>query len=309
MELGLEGLVASRGHADAFQVPEFGLGLADCDRCGARPDRRLALEPQHRKRCALRGRVEDAELHRPRVAALVPGPISHHAGLRFPGGAGDDLAQGLFGGAEVTGHLDMGHIQRLPDLVEAVGHAVLGQMVPQLEPRRMEEIPQGLLILVPVHPALHRAPFPGDLRAFCRQKCPAEKVGEGGQLRAGWTGLLFRRHLTLFHPVVHRSPAGAVGGDRGSEVERCQVQAALVRVRVMAFQAVAFEEGLDRLRCGCRPGSSESDSGRQDKEEASGVPDHDGVEGISSPQPTFRSNRHLQGIVRSPGLAGRDRGR
>ena len=58
--------------------------------------------------------------------------------------------------------MDMRYVQCFSYLVEPVSDAVFGQHVLNLKPRRVQQIAQGVLVLLPVHPA-KCGPAAGDV--------------------------------------------------------------------------------------------------------------------------------------------------
>ena len=119
-ELRLDRLVGAGDDADALEFALGGVGLADRRRGLAGADLRLGRVTQRREGRALGGRVEDRELHRADVAALVAGEEATRRARQFLGRGDEHLAERVLRGREVTGKLHMRDVQRLTALVEAM---------------------------------------------------------------------------------------------------------------------------------------------------------------------------------------------
>ena len=72
--------------------------------------------------------------------------------------------QGVVGRVHEPLHRQVGHVERLAALVEAIGLAVLGQPVGDLRPRDAEQVAQGVLVLVAIEPPQGRPALAGQGR-------------------------------------------------------------------------------------------------------------------------------------------------
>ena len=132
-------------------------------RGAAGADVRLGVRVEHRERQPV---GQGAVLARPPVAQarLVAG-VQLAGRLRRPLQARRRRQpQGVVGRVHEPLHRQVGHVERLAALVEAVGLAVLGQPVGDLRPRDAEQVAQGVLVLVPVEPPQRRPALAGQGR-------------------------------------------------------------------------------------------------------------------------------------------------
>ena len=95
----------------------------------------------------------------------------------------DHLANGVIGGAHIAGDVDVRDVEHVRTLVEAVGFAILRKLALDLEPRRMEQIAEGVFVFVGVEAALGGAS--GDGGGFA--------LGGGERRRREIAGRLFER--------------------------------------------------------------------------------------------------------------------
>ena len=207
-ELGLDRLVTAGHHAERLPLPRLRVGAADRRGGLLVEDVRLGLRAEQREGGPLGAPVERAELHQSDEVRLLPGIVPYGRGLRALRPGGRRLAEGIFGGPEVAGHLDVRHVERRAGLVEPMRLAVLGEHVAELEPGGAQEVAEGVLVFVTVEPPPDGpAGCPGPLVVG---RC--EAVGEPGQECAavGRSGLvrLLRRHLAVADAVVDRDPPG-----------------------------------------------------------------------------------------------------
>ena len=77
-----------------------------------------------------------------------------------------DLTQRIFGGTDVARQLNVGHVEGLARLIEAVRLRVFRQGFAQVEPRRMQEVTQGVLVFETIEPTFHRPAFRLNARIF-----------------------------------------------------------------------------------------------------------------------------------------------
>src|SRR6185437_8951273 len=78
------------------------------------------------------------------------------------------LANGVIGGADVSGDVDVRDIERVRDLVEAERLAVFGELPLQLKPGRMQQVAQGVFVFVGIQASLGDAPYRGGQLGLCR---------------------------------------------------------------------------------------------------------------------------------------------
>src|SRR5690606_1493189 len=115
--------------------------------------------------------------------------------------------------------------------------AVLRERIPDLQPRRAQQVPKRVLVLVSVEPSARGAPLggyprgfgPGDASGECLEKLVANSL-PGMPSGVRW-------HLTGLHPVVHLHPRGKDRGIAEVEIERLEIQIALPRGGVVAVEA------------------------------------------------------------------------
>ena len=244
-ELRLDGLIRAGDDADALELALSRVRLADGDRRLARPDFGLRGEAQGREGRAFRRLIEDRELHRPGVAALVAGVVAL-AGDRKLLGIGDQhLTQRVLRRADVAGQLDVRDVEGFARLVEAMRLGVFRQRLTDVEPRRAQEVAQGVLVFETVEATLHRAAFPADARVFSGlQSLLQLREVTGGGGRVG-PRLLHGRHFARsdlvvdLHPLGKNLRLGQVG------LERRQVEVAFLGLGVVAFHAVLVQQRRD----------------------------------------------------------------
>ena len=265
VELRLDWLVGARHHADTFQLAQLRIRAADRERRSARAHFRLALEAQHRKRGAFGRGVEYSELHRPGVAALVARVIACHL-CRWPRRVRcHRLAQRVIRGAEISRHLHVRHVERVADFVEAMRLPILRQRIAHLQPRRLEQVAQRVLVFVTIEPTPRRAALLRHTGLFGGDERRRQRFRECLQLRRFRARLFLRRHLAQHHAVMHQHPSGKVGGVRGLEFERCQIQAAFLHLGIVALEAMLF----DKLpACGRKIGRRQRGHGREKQTES-----------------------------------------
>jgi hypothetical protein len=179
-------------------------------------------------------------------------------------------------------------VEGLAGLVEAEGVGVLGQDLLQVEPRRLEEVAYGVLVLETVHAALDRATLRGDTRDILADQRRGQLLQVGRLLGRVRTGLLLGRHLAVGGPVEDLDPG--LEGFRVGEVglQRRQVEAALLSVGIVALDAVLLQERGDRAGGG---------QGRQEKAE-------EGETGKHERQPLRQPNRPRVAKVNHPAIGG-----
>ena len=141
--------------------------------------------------------------------------------------------------------MDVGDVERVADFVEAGGFAVVGKLRFDLQPRRREEVAQGVFVFVAVEAALRRTALAGDGVFLGRRERGRQTLHEGVQLGGFGPLLLFRRrHLAGLEAVVDLDPLGNIHAVPGLERERGQVQAAfLLHVVVAAGTVFVGERG------------------------------------------------------------------
>ena len=199
-----------------------------------------------------------------RRAPVVPGfgvVGADRAGLgprRGHGGLGERQRRRL----EIPLEVHRREFERLADRVEAAGRAILGQQVGE---RRVDaqKIVDRRHVFGAVEPAPHRAALAGLEESTSHLEPAAERVEEHRPLFARRPFLVRRRHLAAGHAVVHLRPPGEGLRVVGLPAERRRVEAALLRIGVVASDAVPLEERLPHGRAGVRGGLAPGRDGRE----------------------------------------------
>ncbi len=170
---------------------------------------------------------------------------------RFPDGRGggpgrDGEVEGVVGGLDVPGEVDVREAEGLGVLVEAVRRAVGRQEGRERGARHVEEVADGVLVLRPGQ-ATERRPSrgrePGVLRVGQR---PIEPAEQGPRLVGRRPLPPFRRHLAGFDAIIDLRPACEVFRVGEVRLERGEVEPAFPRGPVMAAEASGFEDVADR---------------------------------------------------------------
>src|SRR5439155_11771184 len=94
----------------------------------------------YRKAGSLGALIEGAELHLAVEVLLLACVIADGARRRAIGLGCHHLAKGIIGHVQISGELDVRDVQGLADFVEAVGLAVFGKGISDLEPGSIQEI-------------------------------------------------------------------------------------------------------------------------------------------------------------------------
>ena len=242
-ELELDGLVAAGHGADGLLLAQLGVLGSDRRRCGAGAHVRLRLRAKHRKGGAFGAAVELAELHPPHQRGVGARVVARGLRLRARDVGCQDLAQRVVRRAEIARHLHVGDIQRIADLVEAAGLAVLRQLVLDLQPRGGKEIAQGVFILQAVHAPPGGAALLGVALLIRRDHGLREFLEKHPHLLLRRLRLLFlRRHFAIAHTVMHLHPFRESLGALEVKLQRGKVQVSLFGVRVVALHAVLVQE-------------------------------------------------------------------
>ena len=148
--------------ADAFLIAQHGVGLAHGDGGVARAHLRLSFEPQRREGRALGRLVELGELHLTDVATLLAGVMPATAGLIRRDGRDERGTKGFFGRAKGALELDVRDVQGFAALVVTMRLGVLRQRLFDIEPRRLQQFTDRVLIFEAVHASLDRTSLGGD---------------------------------------------------------------------------------------------------------------------------------------------------
>ena len=163
---------------------------------------------------------------------------------------GERLADRVIGGRQVAREVDVGDVERIADFIVAVGLAVVGELAANLEPRRAEQITQGVFVFVAVEPALRGATLAGDEGAIVRDEDLAQRGEESRGLGRIGAGLFLRRHLAGTQAVVDLDPSRKVGLRREIERERGEVEAGGLVLVVVTGRAVFVGVVAQRRREG-----------------------------------------------------------
>jgi hypothetical protein len=246
VEMGLQRLVGARDDAHRLHLTLDRIRRADGHGRGLFKSRNVRRIAEDRESRPFRRAVELGELGGTDERALFARVEASRRGLRSVRLRRHRLMQGIIGGAEVAAHLHMGDIECVPDLVQAVRKAVFREHLFDLEPGGVEEVAQGVLVLVPVHAPPGRTPFAPDMALIDSD----ERLPERGQkvlARCG-SGLCerLRRHLACRDAVVDLDPEIEIGGVVRPKGGRGQVQAAARALLAMADHAVLTEKTLRR---------------------------------------------------------------
>ncbi len=246
--------VVARDPADGLKLAGGGIRVADGEGRAEPADVGLRGVAEHRICHPVRRRVEDVAGEKPREGALVPGVMAGDG--RGPPGEirGKDLAQGVVGGREVAGQVDVRNVEGGGRLVVAVRLAILGELPANLQPWGRKEVAEGVLVFVAVQAAAQRAALARDALPVGRGDFPAEGAGEVGHRRRVWAPFFGGRHLARGDAVVDPDPALLVGRVVGFESEGLEVEAALAVDVVVAACAVRLEKGGASVRRGRREG-------------------------------------------------------
>ena len=182
---------------------------------------------------------------------------------------------GVVGRVHEPRHRQVGDVERLAALVEAVGLAVLGQPVGDLRPRDAEQVAQGVLVLVAVEPPQDRPALAGQGRPLRGDDRPRQALDEGLLPGRVGPGPALGRHLAGRHAVVHLDPDGQVGGILRVERQAGQVEPAFLVLGVVAARAVVADEGFvgrGRLGRTGRPGREQGQHREPEQPEAGPAP-------------------------------------
>ena len=219
------GNVVARHPADRFEFTGGGIGGADRKRSLEHPDGALRLSTEQRIGHAIGRRVEGVRGKLAGEGALVARVMPHGRRGRALELHGERLTDRVIGGSQVAREVDVGDVERIADFIVAVGLAVVGELAADLEPRRAEQITQGVFVFVAVEPALRGATLAGDEGAIVRDEDLAQRREEGRGLGRIGAGLFLRRHLAGTQAVVDLDPSRKVGLRREIERERGEVEA------------------------------------------------------------------------------------
>jgi hypothetical protein len=167
--------IGAVGDCKALELARFRVAFADRHRDGFGQHVGLGFKAQDRDRGALGVVIERAEAH-PVDEALVLANVELEARLgRLRGG--QRQAHRLVGRAHVARHLDVRDVQRLAGLVEPPHDAVFGQRILQVQPRRRQQIAQGVFVFVAVQPPQDRTAARGGVAALEGD----DRLGDGGE--------------------------------------------------------------------------------------------------------------------------------
>lgn len=152
------------------------------------------------------------------------------------------LPQRVIRGVQVARHLHVRNVQRVTDFVEPKGLAILRQRIAHLQPGRVQQIAQRILVLVAIEPPPRSAAFLRNARLLGRGERRCQRFEELFRLPRVGTRFLFRRHFTGRHAVVHQDPFGKVGRIHELKFQCREIQIPLLRLRVVALDAMFLQE-------------------------------------------------------------------
>ena len=155
---------------------------------------------------------------------------------------GDRQVESQVGGLDVFRQVDVGDVERVAVRVEPVGRAVGGQTALEGEAGEVEEVAHRVLVLAARQPPQGASGPPLEAGAVGLDERTVQPPFRRGRLVGGRTLLVFGRHLSGREAVVDLHPAGEVVGVGEVEPQGGQVEAALARGRVVAFDAMRLEE-------------------------------------------------------------------
>jgi len=188
----------------------------------------------------------------------IPGVVSRRTGEALPqdrrrcAAGGDRRGEGDLCRIHELAEVHARKIERLADLVVAVPPLVLRQELLDPQAREMEEIAKGVFILLRRQAAVENAAGLHDYRRIGLVELGVERGENRGCFFQGWRLVGLRRHLAGRDSVVHPLPEPEALRIVQCERERVEVEAPLLRRRIVAFEAVVFEEsaqvGLRRQR-------------------------------------------------------------
>ena len=180
-------------------------------------------------------------------------PLAEHRRRRAAGG--DRRGEGDIRRIHELAQVHIRQIERLADLVVAVAALVLGKQLLDAQFREMQEISQGVFILLPGQASIERPAGPGDLPRIGLMEPVVQQREGGGRLLGRWPLVRLRRHLAGRDPVVHPFPEPEVLGIVHRHRKRVEVETALLCRRIMAFQTMVLEEAPEpRVRRRSRRG-------------------------------------------------------
>ena len=125
---------------------------------------------------------------------------------------------------------------------------VLWQRLFDVEPRRLQQVADGVLVFEAVHASLDRTPLGGDTGDVFTEQGGGKSAEVGGLLAGSGASLLLRRHLAVGSAVVDLDPSGK--GLRIPEVrlQGGHIQPTFLRFGVVALDAVLLQERRQRPR-------------------------------------------------------------
>ena len=180
-------------------------------------------------------------------------PLPQHWRRGVPGG--DGCGERNVRRIHELAQVNVRQIERLTHLVVAVAALVLGQQLLDAQFREMEKVSQGVFIFLPREPSVEPAAGLGDLRRVGQMEPIIQHREDGGRLRSRRQLVGLGRHLAGGDPVVHPLPESKVLGIVHRHRKRVEVETALLRGRVMAFEAMVLEEAPEpRVRRRSRRG-------------------------------------------------------
>ena len=103
---------------------------------------------------------------------------------------GDGHVERLVGRFEVLGQVDVGDVQRVAVVVEAVRRAVGRQFALQRDAGQVEQVAHGVLVLDPRQPAHAGPALAGQLRLLRLDEHVVQRLQRRGGLRGRRPGLL-----------------------------------------------------------------------------------------------------------------------
>ncbi len=218
-------------------APFFGRHL----RIGLRADRHHHSVAGEEHGFASAEAAERREKIGPRGAVTLKGQ-GFHTGSHY-------RCQRGLGGVEPALELDAGDVEHFRHLGEAVRLAIGGQLVADVELRKLEKITQLILELVAGEPTHRPAPVLEDVGPVHVSQPPAQRSDKGGAFFFGEIVLpLRRRHFALLDAVEEANPAVAILRVGRIEIESEEIEVPLHREVVVAIGAVVLDRGQNRGR-------------------------------------------------------------